>query len=227
MSKILVSVKALLFAFFAIFSLFLATSAHAYEELPIVEVPIQEWASDAIQAPQVVPSTNVPTVPEVTVPEITVTVETPPSIQIDGSQTIVVEVEEESSDTNSKAVDKNNESSSNRPILQAPEITVTESAPTAESKPSKDKNKEKEKVVTPQRPVVQPYVPEAIEVPEIEYTSPESPDFGSAVLPDEGEVSQVEVENTSVPTPSPLWGMLGLGLLGAVGSATVLHFVRN
>lgn len=230
MSKILVSVKALIFAFFATFSLFLASSAHAFEDLPVVEVPIQDWATDAIEAPQVVPSTEVPTIPELTIPEVTVTVDEPTSIQIDGSETIVVEVEEENSTENVEdgKADKKTESAPRRPVLQAPDITVPEPTKTAESKPSESKkDKEKTKVDTTDRPVVQPYVPEVVEVPEIEYTSPENPDFGSAVIPEEGEIEQVEVEKVPDPSPSPLWGMLGLGLLGAVGSATVLHFVRN
>ena len=201
-----------------------APPSHAEEELPIVEVPIQEWAQNPMQVDQIVPSSNADRASELEAPVIVI--EERPSVQIDNKPVIVTITPPAEQPETANNGGKKTESAGNRPILQAPNIEIP--APKAEKPSGKKPSGKKDKpVITNARPQVQPQVRgEQITVPDFVPGLPET-DFGTAELLDEPEVSQVEVVTPQPPTPNPLWGALGIGLLGAAGSMTILHFVRS
>jgi hypothetical protein len=226
MFKRLFTVNILALSFFASAVTF-SHVASAFEELPIVEVPIQDWAKE----PVVVVDQIVPSFKEPPREEVVVTVSPPthrPSLQIGGNEVVVVDVNDDKPKSESGSKNPSNSgTSSNRPVLQPPVIEIPE--PVSSDKVAATGKKNKGKPVTSyDRPVVQLPSQERITVPDYtDLNQDQTLDFGSAELPETGEVSQVEVSTPSAPTPNPLWGMVGLGLLGAAGSATVLHFVRN
>lgn len=227
MFKRVFAVKILAFLFFGSAVAF-SNTATAFEELPVVEVPVQDWAKDPVKVEQIVPSVDAPPVPEISAPTVTVDSGNRPSIQIESDEAIVIDVTEDKPKNESGGKNPSNTgSTNNRPVLQAPTIEIPEQV-TTETPPAGKNNKKNDPVISYDRPVVQPLPQEQIVVPDYADLNQDTTlDFGSSELPESGEVSQVEVSTPSAPTPNPLWGMVGLGLLGAAGSATVLHFMRN
>lgn len=225
MLKKLFVVQVLTLPLFAMVFVFSSQPSSA-EELPIVEVPIQQWAQNPTTVEQIVPTSDTTESFEVEAPAAPVVeyVESKrPSVQIDGGAIVVEVPKPNDSGANSK---KSEDTSSNRPVLQAPAIEIPENKP--EEQASASTGKQNKPVITSPRPSVQTSDREQIVVPDIlDFNQIPDADYGSAELPSDGSVNQLVVETPQSPTPNPLWGALGLGLLGAAGSMTVLHFVRN